>query len=209
MKTLLTASLVVCGVMLGWVPMAPAQIRIGVGGFPGVGVRIGPGVGVSVGGFGISVGGGNGYYPYGYYNRYPYSYSSPYYGYSGGYYAGYGVAPVATAPNAAVGSYARATIVNPAKNAATLGFQVNGQPYTLAAGTQQDVITGPGVEILFDRGEQFGTARYSLNGGVYVFTPTPGGWELLQQTAEQVPSPAAGSILQPSVRSQGGVPNNL
>jgi hypothetical protein len=197
MKTLLTASLVVCAVMVFWVPSAPAQIRIGVGGFPGVGVRIGPGVGVSVGGVGVSVGGGYGYYPYGYYNRYPYSYSRPYYGYSGGYYAGYGAARVVPVPNAVVGSYARATIVNPANNGAALGFQVNGQPYTLAAGMQQEVIAGPGVEIVFDRGGQFGLARYSLNGGVYAFAPTTSGWELLQQTAEQVPSPAARSILQP------------
>jgi hypothetical protein len=197
MKTLLRASLVVCGVMVFWVPSAPAQIRIGVGGFPGVGVRIGPGVGVNVGGIGVSIGGGYGYHPYGYYNRYPYSYGSPYYGYSSGYYAGYGAAPVATVPNAAVGSYARATIVNPAHNGAALAFQVNGQPYTLAAGTQQEVMAGPGVEIVFDRGGQSGVARYSLNGGVYAFTSTPGGWELLQQTAEQVPVPAVRSILQP------------
>ena len=198
MKTLLTASLVVCGVMVCWVPSSPAQVRIGVGGFSGVGVRVGPGVGVSVGGVGISVGGGYGYRPYGYYNRYPYYYGSPYYGYSGGYYANYGAAPVVTVPNAMVGSYARATIVNPASNGAALGFQVNGQPYTLAAGMQQEVMAGPGVEIVFDRGGQAGVARYSLNGGMYAFTPTPSGWELLQQTAEQVPVPAARSILQPS-----------
>jgi hypothetical protein len=198
MKTLLTASLVVCGAMLSWVPSASAQIHIGVGGFPGVGVRVGPGVGVSVGGFGFSVGGGYRYYPYGWYNRYPYAYSSPYYGYSGGYYAGYGAAPAVMVPSAAVASYARATIVNPANNGVALGFQVNGQPFTLAAGMQQEVIAGPGVEILFDRGGQFGTVTYSLHAGLYAFTPTPSGWELLEQTAEQVPPPAAHSILQPS-----------
>ncbi len=198
MKTLLVASLVVCGVMVFSVPIALAQIRIGVGGFPGVGVRIGPGVGVSVGGVGVSVGGGYGYRPYGYYNRYPYFYGGPYYGYPSGYYAGYGATPGVAVPNAVVGSYARATIVNPANNGAALAFQVNGQPYTLAPGKQQEVMAGPGVEIVFDRGGQFGVARYSLNGGVYAFALTPGGWELLQQTAEQVPSPAARSILQPS-----------
>lgn len=197
MKTLVRASLVVCGVMVFGVPSLPAQIRIGVGGFPGVGVRVGPGVGVSVGGFGFSIGGGYGYRPYGYYNRYPYSYGSPYYGYSSGYYAGYGAAQVVTVPGAVVGSYARATIVNPANTGVALGFQVNGQPFTLAAGTQQEVMAGPGVEIVFDRGGQLGVARYSLNGGVYAFAPTPGGWELLQQTAEQVPAPAVHSILQP------------
>jgi hypothetical protein len=198
MKTLLTAGLAVCGVLVFGIRNAPAQVRIGVGGYPGIGVRIGPGVGVTVGGIGVSVGGGYGHYPYGYYNRYPYSYGRPYYGYPGGYYAGYGAAPVVAVPSAAAGSYARATIVNPANNGAALNFQVNGQPFTLAPGSQQEVIAGPGVEILFDRGEQFGTTRYSLNGGVYTFTPTPSGWELLQQTAEQVPLPAARSILQPS-----------
>jgi hypothetical protein len=176
MKTLLTASLAASVVMVFWVPIAPAQIHIGVGGFPGVSVRIGPGVAVSVGGIGVSVGGGYGDYPY---------------------YAGYGPAPVVAIPNAVVGNYARATVVNPAGNGAALAFQVNGQPYTLAAGTQQEVAAGPGVEIVFDRGGQFGVARYSLNEGVYAFTPTASGWELLQQTAEQIPVPAAGSILQP------------
>ena len=194
MKSWLAASVMVCVAMLWWVPLASAQIRVEVGGFPGVSVRVGPGVGVRVGGIGVSVGGGfNGYPAY----DSPCVYGGPNYGYSGGYYTGYGGGLAPTGPNAEAGTYIRATIVNPANNGVALGFQVNGQPYSLAAGAQQDMMAGPGVEIVFDRGGQSGVARYSLNGGVYAFTSTPGGWELLQQTAEQVPVPAVRSILQP------------
>jgi hypothetical protein len=185
MKSLLAASVTVCGVMLWWVPFASAQIRIEVGGFPGVSVRVGPGVGVRVGGIGVSVGGGFDDYP-NYSN--PCAYGGPYYGYSGGYYTSYGGGLATTGPNADAGTYVRATIVNPANNGVPLGFQVNGQPYALAAGTQQDVMAGPGVEVVFDRGAQFGIARYSLGGGRYSFAPTPTGWDL-QQTAEAVPAP--------------------
>ena len=183
MKMLLLTSLVLGGVLLFGVATAAAQIHIGVGGFPGVDVRVGPGVGVSVGGIGVSVG-GYGYFPYGYPSSYPYYSSSPYYGYSSSYYGDYDAAHMVAIPNSMAGSYTRATLVNPASNGATLAFQVNGQPYTLAPGTQQEVLAGPGAEIAFGRGGPLGVARYSLSGGVYDFTPTPGGWELFQRPAK-------------------------
>jgi hypothetical protein len=183
MKTLLFASLVLSGVLVFGVAPAAAQIHIAVSGFPGVDVRVGPGVAVSVGGIGVSVG-GYGYFPYGDPSSGPYSSSSPYYGYTTNYYGDYDAAPIAAPANSMAESSWRATLVNPAGNGATLAFQVNGQPYALAPGTQQEVAAGPGVEIVFDRGGPLGVARYSLNGGIYDFTPTPGGWELYQRPAK-------------------------
>ncbi len=69
-------------------------------------------------------------------------------------------------------------IVNPAETQTTLGFAVNGQPYSLEAGQTRDLELTANEVIEFDRGSGNDTARYSLSDGVYQFAATPQGWEL-------------------------------
>ena len=40
-------------------------------------------------------------------------------------------------------------------------------------------------QIAFDRGENFGTARYTIYEGAYEFTPTEKGWELYRQKSDE------------------------
>lgn len=69
-------------------------------------------------------------------------------------------------------------IVNPAATQTTLGFAINGQPYSLEAGQTQDVTLPENPVIEFDRGSGNDTGRYSLSEGEYRFASTPQGWEL-------------------------------
>ena len=71
-----------------------------------------------------------------------------------------------------------ATVVNPAGSGATLSFTIHGVRYLLAPGTQQTLhFAGPRT-VEFDRGGEFGIARYSLRTGVYTFAATDRGWTL-------------------------------
>jgi len=76
----------------------------------------------------------------------------------------------AAAPNVA--------IVNPQSNGIQLSFTVDGEATNLPVGTRIDLSVAQPRIIEFDRGGTFGPARYSLDGGLYTFTPTDHGWEL-------------------------------
>lgn len=115
------------------------------------------------------------YYTPGY--TYDYSYSQP--------------APVVTAPATppsnplpptAAGA-AGIQIVNPAQTGVPLTYTLNGTQYTIRPGETQNLQLDRSWTIEFDRGGQFGAARYDLAPGVYAFSPTARGWELYQQPA--------------------------
>jgi hypothetical protein len=74
-----------------------------------------------------------------------------------------------------------ARIVNPANNGVTLTFSINHRLYALAPGMHQDVPYARGHHIEFDRGSGHGLARYSLDGAVFRFAPTPNGWDLFRR----------------------------
>jgi hypothetical protein len=89
----------------------------------------------------------------------------------------YAEPPVPAAPAAA------ATIVlsNPAENRVTMPFLLNSQTAELQAGQYVELPTDRAWELKFDRGEGFGVACYSLTDGLYKFTHTRQGWELVQE----------------------------
>jgi hypothetical protein len=119
---------------------------------------------------------------------YPWDYGlTPGYGYGAvpgyGYGAAAGYEPsVPPAPSPVV--TAPIILSNPAENAVTMPFLLNGQTSELAAGQSVELPAGQAWEIKFDRGAGFGTAVYSLVDGPYEFTYTQQGWDLaLSQTS--------------------------
>ena len=69
-------------------------------------------------------------------------------------------------------------IVNPESNGVDLGFIVDGEAATLPKGNRIDMPVSQPRVIEFDRGGSFGTGQYTLDNGLYTFTPTDHGWEL-------------------------------
>jgi hypothetical protein len=87
----------------------------------------------------------------------------------------------------------RAVIVNPAENQDALTFSINGQPYELKAGQQQEFTGRTPRVITFDRGNGRDVARYSLADGTYTFTPTQNGWELYRRPLTAAPATGDGT----------------
>jgi hypothetical protein len=128
------------------------------------------------GGVGVGIGIGRpGFYGGGYYNGY----------YNDGYAQPYVVqSPIIDNP-APAGSGLPIKIVNPAANKTTLSYTLDGNPYTIAPGSGQDLTMDHPWVIEFNRGGNFGQARYGLESGLYTFTSTDHGWELFQQPLSQ------------------------
>lgn len=80
-----------------------------------------------------------------------------------------------TAPGTAV------VVANPMKNDASISFVADGRRFTLAPGYQQVVRRGGTVEVRFDRGGSFGTARYTLRNGSFQFLVGDEGWNLFRK----------------------------
>jgi hypothetical protein len=150
---------------------------VGIGGGP-VGVGIGP---WRYGGFHAGI-----YRPgWWWWNNRWYAYPPFGYGgfFNGGYYGG--------------GSYAGSSYAEPAQLAAayngpgvalrnptehTLNFTVDGQKQMEAGPGETVRLTEfADYQISFDRGDNFGTATYTIYEGTYEFTPTDRGWELFRQ----------------------------
>jgi hypothetical protein len=144
-----------------------------------------------------------GYYPYG-----GYGYNSPYrYGgrpyYDNTVVIGRSYPQTVTrytlpapAPYAGPG----VTIRDAAEPGAQLSYTIDARHgYDIATGQSQQLTTKGSYLIEFDRGGDFGRARYTISEGLYDFTPTDHGWELYRQpdnaaAAERVksnPLPAA------------------
>lgn len=176
---------------------AEAQFSFGNGSF---GISVGPGgggFGYNGGSYGIGVGNYGGYGGYGGY--------APGYGGYGGYppgYGGYGgpryAPPVYVPPPVSYGggvrTYARPQvaanplppkagyglpirIVSPEEVGTPLSYSLNGHKFTIKPGETQDLVNDRDWVIEFDRGEEFGTGRYTLSPGTYEFKLTDHGWE--------------------------------
>lgn len=152
-------------------------------------------------GIGVGNGGWGGYGGYGY--SYPYGiYQSPYgmgYGF-GSYYPNYGVGPnpryfrsrsssgysrgysqprVVVQQAQPVGDGQPIKIVGPSTPDTALSYRLNDYEYTIHSGESQLLVYDRLWVVTFDRGGEFGTAKYRLKAGTYEFTPTDDhGWEL-------------------------------
>ena len=92
----------------------------------------------------------------------------------------------------------RTRIVNPAENGASWKFLIDDKSEELSPG-QSKLFEHPS-SIAFDRGENRGIARYSLEGGTYTFTwKTDKGWDLYQS--------ADSSSHDATKESQAAIPN--
>ncbi len=75
-------------------------------------------------------------------------------------------------------------LVNPEDTQSPVNYQLNGQPFELQPGYNQQ-LGGPSTWVIeFDRGNGNGLARYTLTDGTYLFTLTDAGWELYLQAAD-------------------------
>jgi hypothetical protein len=72
----------------------------------------------------------------------------------------------------------RLVLQNPQESGGSVSFLLDGNVYTLAAGSVQEVsITAPCL-VEFDRGTGGAEARYTLAAGSYTFSVSDNGWEL-------------------------------
>jgi hypothetical protein len=178
---------------------AGADIDSSVRSNVGVGANVAgrTGVGVRAGGVGVNVGVGpwwryggyraGVYYPgrwwwnNRWYSYYPWGYGGyGYYGngYGGGGYCGGGYAQTTQVQAAYEGP--GVAIRNPSEH--PIHFTIDGQrQMSIEAGETIRLTEYADYQIAFDRGENFGTARYTIYEGLYEFTPTERGWELYRQ----------------------------
>ena len=61
---------------------------------------------------------------------------------------------------------------------APVSYTINGHEYTIRSGESQWLLNDRDWEIEFDRGGDFGLARYSMSPGIYTFKLTKKGWEI-------------------------------
>jgi hypothetical protein len=72
------------------------------------------------------------------------------------------------------------TLVNPQGNGTAVNFFLSGQAFQLPPGSFQS-FQGLGLGLIeFDRGGGSALARYTLADGIYVFTATDAGWDLVR-----------------------------
>jgi hypothetical protein len=77
-------------------------------------------------------------------------------------------------------------VVNRAKNAATVNYNLNGTHYVMEPGMAQRLDADRNWVIEFDRGQGRGPAAYTLSPGTYHFTPSDLGWQLFRQRFDVV-----------------------
>ncbi len=82
-------------------------------------------------------------------------------------------------------------IVNPAKNAVTLNYTLDGILFNIQPGYSQDLREDRAWVIQFSRGENLDQARYGLHPGVYTFGRSDHGWELYRSELPQAVAPPA------------------
>jgi Ni/Co efflux regulator RcnB len=115
----------------------------------------------------------------------PNTYGTPYTANYGGYNSGaYGT--FAVAPNRAPDFGLPIIVVCPDSISTPINYSLNGVRYTLRPGEWQSLVNDRSWVVQFDRGGEYGLARYGLTPGTYEFTATPQGWELLRDTNPQV-----------------------
>lgn len=82
-------------------------------------------------------------------------------------------------------------ISNPATNGVTLSYTLNGIPYTMHPGFDQEFSEDRLWTIEFSRGTNLGLARYRIESGRYGFASTDHGWELYRGPLEESPALSA------------------
>jgi hypothetical protein len=70
-------------------------------------------------------------------------------------------------------------LMNPAETGGPVHYVADNQVYTLQPGEEQVLPCHEASRIEFDRGEDFGPARYALHPGSYAFAVTEKGWDLV------------------------------
>ncbi len=71
---------------------------------------------------------------------------------------------------------------NPESNGTAISYLLGGKQFTMESGYSQRLETSYVIE--FDRGGDFGTARYTIADGTFEFTLTDRGWDLRKKTYE-------------------------
>lgn len=98
-------------------------------------------------------------------------------------------------------------ITNPASSTAPINYSLNGYNYVIRPGESQTLVNDRAWTIQFDRGGEFGRARYSLNPGLYEFTVAANGWDIFQQALPTAPSATvAGNTLPPNQLPRNQLP---
>jgi hypothetical protein len=81
----------------------------------------------------------------------------------------------------------------------TILYSLNSAPFDLYSGYVQKLTTRDSWVVEFDRGGNFGTARYTLTRGNYRFSATDRGWDLVRESdapAAPVPGPQIARLTQ-------------
>lgn len=205
-SAILAAATLAAAFHLGDPSEAEAQLYFGNGR-----VGIGIGVGGMYGGYGYR---GYGYgYPYGYpgYMGYP--------GYGSGFYGGVTVSPnygrtynystpqrtiVANPMPPREGAGLPIKIMSPEDAGAPIAYSLNEYDYTIQPGESQTLTNDREWVITFDRGGNFGTARYTLYPGIYEFELTKNGWEVYHDSdvSKLMPNAAGGAATKNALPQQ-------
>ncbi len=166
-------------------------------GFGGSGLRlyIGPGYGSNYGygGYGNSYyGGSRSYYSPSYsaptYVQPSYQYVQPSYQYVAPSTGSYTVTqPVRSLPPAPTFDGGPIVLTNAATNDKAVEYSVNGNRYVIKPGQSQKFVHDREWIVEFDRGQNFGSAQYSLKATNYKFKPTSKGWELFESAGSAAP----------------------
>jgi hypothetical protein len=133
----------------------------------------------SIGGSGFSVGN----MPYGY-GGYGYGYNPYYYNPPAGRqnYYDYDDTPQQTYTPAPPYSGPGVTVRNPAGSKVKLAYLLDdSEDQEISAGETKKLAAKGSYTISFDRGGNYGSARYTITEGLYEFTMTARGWELYRQ----------------------------
>jgi hypothetical protein len=69
-------------------------------------------------------------------------------------------------------------LMNPETNGASVEYVIANRNYSMKPKFTQHLAPGRTWIIQFDRGENFGTAKYTLTAGTYLFGPSERGWDL-------------------------------
>lgn len=91
-------------------------------------------------------------------------------------------------------------ITCPANLEGSVNYALNGYKYTIRSGESQVIQSDRAWTVAFDRGSDFGMAKYSLSPGTYEFSVTEKGWELLKQRPSQPEVAAAPAPPAPAPR---------
>lgn len=220
--TRIISGIAIAALLLAVPPETNAQGR-GRGGFSAgngrVGISIGTGGYGYGGGYGRAYGGYGGYgyggyggnrylspgyfgnsgyvYPGGY--RYGNSYSSG--GYGGGYGNTYSGDYYDDASYQAVAPYQGPGVAIRNRSGEQLSFLLDdARLLKIETGETQRLMEKGQFVITFNRGGQFGDARYTIHEGLYEFTPTDHGWELYRQKTDNAQPAATGGNPDPTPR---------